>query len=64
MAGGGNSISTAELYQPTDLTSPPGLMSLGIDPVSPAVVAGTTQAFTATGVFADGTLQNENHCNG
>jgi hypothetical protein len=40
---------------------PPGsptLTSLAVTPANPSIVAGTTQQFTATGTFSDGTTQN------
>lgn len=64
VSGGGQdpitfaSVSTCELYQPTALTAPPGLISLALSPLDPSIVAGTTQSFTATGVFDDGTPQD------
>ena len=58
IAGGGYSISTSELYQPSTVTSPPGLLSLMVSPLDSAIAAGTTQSFTASGVFSDGTAQD------
>jgi hypothetical protein len=49
---------TCELYQPTTLTGPPTISSIAVSPLSPSIILGKTQAFTATGVFSDGTAQD------
>jgi len=63
ISGGGQDPTTfgfvpaSELYLPTGSTAPPTLLSLAVDPLNSAIVAGTSQPFTATGVFADGSIQ-------
>ncbi len=42
----------------TNLSVVPTLVSLQVNPLTPSIAAGTTQAFTATGTFSDGSTQN------
>jgi Bacterial Ig-like domain (group 2)/Glucodextranase, domain B len=48
-------VPTCELYQPTNLTTPPNLIALAVSPPNSSIISGTSSPFTATGVFADGT---------
>ncbi len=43
-------------YSLTNL--PPILKSIAVTPVSPSIVSGTTQQFTATGTYSDGSTKN------
>jgi concanavalin A-like lectin/glucanase superfamily protein/Big-like domain-containing protein/ASPM-SPD-2-Hydin domain-containing protein len=57
----GNATITAALGGETGSTSlsvVPSLVSLQVNPPTPSIAAGTTQAFTATGTFSDGSTQN------
>lgn len=59
LAGGidsGATLGIAETYQPPALT-PPGLVSIAVNPASLSLIAGRTQPLTALGAFADGTMQ-------
>jgi hypothetical protein len=42
----------------TNLSAVPGLTSIQVNPQSPSIAAGTTQQFTATGTFSDGSTQD------
>ena len=42
----------------TNLNVVPSLMSLQVNPPNPSIPAGNTQAFTATGTFSDGSMQD------
>jgi trimeric autotransporter adhesin len=57
----GNATITAALSGDTgssNLIVVPGLVSVQVNPTNPAIAVGTTQAFTATGTFSDGSTQN------
>jgi hypothetical protein len=49
-------LDAAELYQPGS-TTPPGLVSIIINPSSSSLPIGTAQRFAATGTFTDGSSQ-------
>jgi hypothetical protein len=49
-------LASAAIYQPTSL-APSGLVSITVGPQGPSVSAGSTQAFIATGTFADNSTQ-------
>ena len=53
VTSGGQSFTTA----PTTV-SPATLVSIAITPNSPSIASGTTQQFTATGTFSDGSTQD------
>jgi len=42
----------------TNLSVVPGLTSIQVNPQNPSIAAGTTQQFTATGTFSDGSTQD------
>jgi phospholipase C len=42
----------------TNLNVVPSLVSIQVNPQNPTIVAGTTQSFTATGTFSDGSTQD------
>jgi hypothetical protein len=60
VAGGWNprnwGLTTAELYKPATLT-PQNLVSIGISPVNPSLIIGTSQALVAVGTFSDSSTQ-------
>ena len=39
-------------------SSPPQLTSISVEPAAPRIAAGTTQQFTATGIYSDGSKQD------
>jgi len=39
-------------------TGPPVLVSITVTPTNPSITTGTTQQFTATGMYSDGSMQN------
>src|SRR5262249_23276989 len=49
----GNISGTAQLT-----VTPPALISLAVSPTNPTVPTGSTQQFTATGTYSDGSVQN------
>jgi hypothetical protein len=52
----GNVLASGELYQPSTLT-PPGLVSITLNPLNPSLSVGVVQQFTATGTFSDNSTQ-------
>jgi hypothetical protein len=52
----GNTLTAAELYGPSTLV-PTGLVSISVGPTGPSRGVATTQRFTATGTFSDGSTQ-------
>lgn len=49
------SVNYSALYHPQDVTLIP-LVSIALDPPNPTIVKGTTQQFTATGTYGDGSI--------
>jgi len=60
LAAGGTdpsgTLASAELYEPQALT-PPNLVSIAITPSGPTLAQNTSQTFTATGKYQDGSTQ-------
>lgn len=54
--GSADVLSSAEIYQPSNLT-PPALVSIAISPASTTIVAGAAQVYVATGTFSDNSTQ-------
>jgi len=61
-AGAGSTLLTATLGTLSGTTTlkvtSAKLLSIGVTPPSPTIAQGTTQQFTATGVYSDNTVQN------
>ena len=62
-AYGASSVFPTQTYNAANywvdvVFSPAELSSIGVTPVNPTITTGATQAFTATGTYADGTTSN------
>ncbi len=51
-------VGSTSVTTPAVTVTPATLVSIAVTPMSPTLAAGTTQQFTATGTFSDGTTQN------
>jgi hypothetical protein len=54
----GTLVSTGSAVNLVVSTGPPTLKSIAVTPASPSIVKGTTQQFTATGTYSDGSTKN------
>ena len=51
-------VGSTTVTTPAVTVTPATLVSIAVTPMNPSLAAGTTQQFTATGTFSDGTTQN------
>ena len=53
-----NAKTTPQTAPLTGTGGPPNLVSIAVTPANASIIAGTTQQFTATGTYSDGSTQN------